>query len=473
MKLQRSKRVVASKTKGFRPDMVNASDVKTYRNKRNPNKYVEVKNENDGHTSARQYMEWDTPEGKVKNYNGSKSRRGRYSRMRKDSVNELLQDYDEVTSSADSRNRWNRHVATYNGQRYSVRYNTIDSSPEADPTRMLALFEGQVSEIHPYDEGSYAWARFDHGKVAYIRDGHVVDTSYYTSADDCDIENPEWCDSVIEGIMENLEYLNAYVEERIVHNSTDVQASELCKKSDLDSIQSELWNKVKEVAMSPEFGFEEKEVPMYFRVDPIFTDGRLEIEVGAEVSYDGMQTLAEALDPIVDSYCEGAYFDMEAPGLMSAWLDYKDDIENCTKVEGSTYRDHDAESELVEVTLDSDITITEDGSWDYDDESWAEDAHSYNYPSLTLADSSTIIEIVDDFIESELPETPGRYHVTGDFELYFDIDGIFDEVYDGGWDEREGMWEDFDTFADDAETNYNKHESTMKNFTCESLDKFN
>ena len=76
--------------------------VQTYRNRRNPNKYIEIKKGNDGHSYARQYMEWDTPEGKVKNYTGAKdAKRGRYSRARRDTISQMLEDYDEITSSSD------------------------------------------------------------------------------------------------------------------------------------------------------------------------------------------------------------------------------------------------------------------------------------------------------------------------------------------------------------------------------------
>lgn len=71
--------------------------VQTYRNRRNPNKHIEVKKGNDGHSYARQYMEWDTPEGKVKNYTGAKdAKRGRYFRSRRDTIDQMLEDYDEV-----------------------------------------------------------------------------------------------------------------------------------------------------------------------------------------------------------------------------------------------------------------------------------------------------------------------------------------------------------------------------------------
>lgn len=74
--------------------------VQTYRNRRNPNKYIEVKKGNDGHSYARQYMEWDSPNGKVKNYTGAKdAKRGRYSRARRATIDQMLEDYDAVQSS--------------------------------------------------------------------------------------------------------------------------------------------------------------------------------------------------------------------------------------------------------------------------------------------------------------------------------------------------------------------------------------
>lgn len=68
----------------------------TYQNRRNPNKFIETKKYNDGHTVARQYMEWDTPEGVVRNYNGSKTNRGRYHRTTQHTRDMMLEDYDEI-----------------------------------------------------------------------------------------------------------------------------------------------------------------------------------------------------------------------------------------------------------------------------------------------------------------------------------------------------------------------------------------
>lgn len=73
--------------------------VETFRNRRNPNKYIEVKKGNDGHSYARQYLKWDTPNGEVKNYMGSRTSRGRYFRARRDSIDQMVGDYDPIQTS--------------------------------------------------------------------------------------------------------------------------------------------------------------------------------------------------------------------------------------------------------------------------------------------------------------------------------------------------------------------------------------
>ena len=70
---------------------------RTFRNKRNENKFIETRVTNDGHTEFRQYMYWDTDRGPVQNYYTSKSNRGRWHRARKEWLNNLLtEDYEEV-----------------------------------------------------------------------------------------------------------------------------------------------------------------------------------------------------------------------------------------------------------------------------------------------------------------------------------------------------------------------------------------
>ena len=63
--------------------------IKTYQNKRNENKYLEVHNDGHYHNTVRQYMKWNNG---VKNFTGDK----RLHRWRAKNLRELLEDYKEV-----------------------------------------------------------------------------------------------------------------------------------------------------------------------------------------------------------------------------------------------------------------------------------------------------------------------------------------------------------------------------------------
>lgn len=63
--------------------------IKLYSNKRNPNKYIEVRNDGYSHNTVRQFMKWDN---RVKNLLGDK----KLHRWRKENLTELLEDYEEV-----------------------------------------------------------------------------------------------------------------------------------------------------------------------------------------------------------------------------------------------------------------------------------------------------------------------------------------------------------------------------------------
>ena len=65
--------------------------IKTYRNKRNPNKYIDVKRTKDRHYMWRQRMSW--PNG-VTNPVGTP--KGGFRRQSKTTITEVIADYEEV-----------------------------------------------------------------------------------------------------------------------------------------------------------------------------------------------------------------------------------------------------------------------------------------------------------------------------------------------------------------------------------------
>jgi len=232
------------------------------------------------------------------------------------------------------------------------------------------------------------------------------------------------------------------------HNGASAvkSATAITSASDEQTLLSELQSALTEIMKS--FGFEDKEVPLYSRIDISENkDGYIIIEVGAELSYDGMSELGDALDPIVQKYDSDAYFDMEDPGLMSAFLapgsikiKASEDIEDGVDVIQAVYNvpDHDLEPDeeepveldddeaVIDVSLDADVEIDEDGNWDFTDTQypWVSDQTFYledGGAQIYLADKLSVVEDVCDIIEPLLPAEPGVYHVSGFPNLIYNI----------------------------------------------------
>lgn len=99
---------------------------------------------------------------------------------------------------------------------------------------------------------------------------------------------------------------------------------ESIENSKIENLRKELKAKIKEVATSEEFGFEDYMVDDYFYLDIEELDGgRIRIEVRAEVDYEGLEGLISELDPIIQSYDTDSYFEPVAPGIMEAYLSMK------------------------------------------------------------------------------------------------------------------------------------------------------
>lgn len=226
-----------------------------------------------------------------------------------------------------------------------------------------------------------------------------------------------------------------------VNSSTAITSA-----SDEQALLSELQSALTETMKS--FGFEDKEVPLYSKIDISKNrDGYIIIEVGAELDYDGMLELGDALDPIVQKYDADAYFDMEDPGLMSAFLapgsikiKSSEDIEDGVDVIQAVYNvpDHDLEPDeeepveleddeaVIDVALDADVEIYEDGDWYFSDTQypWVSDQTFYledGGAQIYLADKDSVVADVCDIIEPLLPVEPGVYHVSGFPNLVYNI----------------------------------------------------
>lgn len=69
-------------------------------------------------------------------------------------------------------------------------------------------------------------------------------------------------------------------------------------------------------------GFELDEIAEYSAVDiSKMDDGRVCVEVRAELDYEALEELLDKIDPIVQEYDEMSYFEPVQPGIAEAWLD--------------------------------------------------------------------------------------------------------------------------------------------------------
>lgn len=103
------------------------------------------------------------------------------------------------------------------GKKYSVYYNEIDNSPDADPYQMWEDFKAQVSMISPYDDADYVWANIKNGNIFIMKGNKAIDSSTYSNAEDMDIENDEWCQAVIDQAIDNISEINYNIEPKIIH----------------------------------------------------------------------------------------------------------------------------------------------------------------------------------------------------------------------------------------------------------------
>lgn len=88
----------------------------------------------------------------------------------------------------------------------------------------------------------------------------------------------------------------------------------------LDEIEGKIKEAVHDFMIRPEIGFDEDEADEYSSVSADIVDDYIQINVGAELSYEPLSDLCDALNPIVAAYDDNSYFEPECPGRIVAYL---------------------------------------------------------------------------------------------------------------------------------------------------------
>ena len=238
-------------------------------------------------------------------------------------------------------------------------------------------------------------------------------------------------------------------------DSSEVEsATEITSSQSVTSLEDEIKAKAKEVMTDSEFGFDADEADNYLSVDTEDKDGFTEVHVGAEVSYEGLESLAEALNPIIQKYDPDAYFDMEDTGRLVALVANKDNVTSASEL---TEVDKNIEEEDVysyetelEFDLDDILTVQDEDVFYFDnvDELGSEDVRDDDH-GAKLGDAESIQDNLLEILTPYVPSEPGEYRVTGSAKLVFDVNDVLSS--------------DDDVYTDDADVEFLPNKSTLSN----------
>ena len=258
-------------------------------------------------------------------------------------------------------------------------------------------------------------------------------------------------------------------------SSSEVEAAVIPYKSEefKKELQDKLYNKASKVLQTPEFGFPLNEIAEVLFVEIHEDDYNIIAEVRGELSYEGMDTLARALNPIVEKYSKNAYFDMVEPGIMEAYLP-KDSIKKIqsSTVEGARFQettDYDnpiGDTATYDVEFDFKIVVNDEGDYDIPETERFESIYDDDY-EIEIDDEDGVSDKILNLIEYNIPEEPGTYRVSGIAKMKYDIDGIYIHTVAPDWDEELPGTE---YVTDDVDIDFDERGSWVEDFQCQKVD---
>lgn len=159
-----------------------------------------------------------------------------------------------------------------------------------------------------------------------------------------------------------------------------------------------------------------------------------------------------------------ASYDAPGPGDYNPPEDPRDEVADVEEI---------CEIEMRDVI----INILEDGSWEYEDTNypWAResetspDLYSQEYTQVMLSDLVGTVENVDAVIESLLPAEPGRYAISGDVKLVYEIEGIMSQTFPSM--DEDNTAGDVEYYTDDVDVSFNYKKSSASNFKYKKVRK--
>lgn len=373
----------------------------------------------------------------------------------------------EMFFTRDDLDELNEAVLDYVSGQYPGQYKVCDSYIDGP--------DNQDVHISIEDEDHVVYDGAAHIDMRKIRSGHDLAGRY--------AQYLAW------RIIDSIEEYRG-LDEDDINSCSNVSAATVSVPR-LDALKDKFYNATIQAMNHSTIGYTLEEAGDYVHVDVTEVEGGyIKIEVRAEVSFDGMMEISEVLDKLVEEIDETAYFDFDAPGIMYAYVEAQKAINSSTAVLGyynnmednrlnpPEYDEPNEADEYQEeyyLDLDAIIILDEDGSWEYEDENydWAKVNHdgsdvycSDPYEFLYVSDVTGMVEATDDLLATMLPAEPGRYHITGQVTLVYDVsDILYYRDYLGVDEDGDPDYEDT-VDESSGEVKYNFKDSNIKNFRC-------
>lgn len=289
--------------------------------------------------------------------------------------------YDSITSSTDYNATYK---VRYRSQNYLVHY-TI-----ADYDDLFHTYSAQVTEIHPYDDAEYWWAKIDTGTIEYIYRGKVKDSEYYLTPEDEDVEDDEYCDVISDRAIKKLYELNKDITPRMIHSSEytwdeDVE-DEATENEDITKNETEY-----ETSKFNEIGTQSEETT------DILSDNEVELtnskEESEHIEFDNSINIT-LNDVLIEVFNDETY------NYMDTDYTFADNPDT-----------HNGDWEIDISGVNYNITNTH-GSF-IDD---------------VLRDKVSVVEDFDTLIEPIIPKFAGTYVLNGDVEMFYNVDGTLWQI---------------------------------------------
>lgn len=252
--------------------------------------------------------------------------------------------YDLWTLVQDDSGEWVREdkIDTYDD------YDTAEAEAEA----LAKDTPCQLVEVGP-DGTALVWTSKTSNSVIteWLHDEYTMGNTKYSElvsklVDNFSLSTDE-ADQIISDWIDEDEDVHLEYDEDIDAN-TDVVEGASGRKHSIKTLHDALLNRASQIMRMQ--GFPLNEIADYLVVDiQPAEDGWLNCEVRAELSYEGMSEMIDALNPIVQKYDKDAYFDHVTGGIISAYLPSGkfNAIQSATDAESSKV------FELVQYTPDS------------------------------------------------------------------------------------------------------------------------